>query len=264
MSNMLTARRAILTHRRPRATPCFVGCTPISVTSSPPYRLVCPARCAPLRCALAPNAARVAAATLVVAGAVLRGHGIPHGSRLASACALAISAALLLRASAPRSTQTSSDESERFAGSRAMWADDEDEEESAPAQAPTRGLFRGAMDGARALLAAVVLPLLDAVRLLVSDIQTAMRSRSRAGSDPYFAKRPPRARRAGPSRSWSWAPPPPRSQNASKTQQIDDGLTEEERQIKMVGDAARQAAETARDGAKQAGKVFKSFLDGFK
>eukprot|EP00171_Calliarthron_tuberculosum_P011643 IDg11643t1 len=177
--------------------PCFVAGIPISATSTTPSRLASP-RCASFRCALAPNAARVAAATLVAAGAVLRGHGLPHVSRIVSACALAISATLLLRPPAPRSVPLPSpDEGGRFAGSRSMWADD-DEEETAPAQAPTRGLVRGALDGARALLAAVVLPLLDAVRLLVSDMRTSFRFRPRPGSDPYFARPPPRTRRAGP------------------------------------------------------------------
>lgn len=205
------------------------------------------------RSALPPTATRATVLALLATGAVLRVHGGGHllASRTVALCALAASAVLVVGTSPQRNDDKKA--VGRFATSRAMWTDDDDDDDNV-ATAPTRGgLLRAILDGSRNFVATFMVPLIDALRLLIADMRTASEKRNTS----FFKPPPPRIKRKSHSQ-WSWTPPSPSPNTRASS---DDMLTEEERQIKLVGDAAREAAKTARKGATSAGRVFKSFLD---
>ncbi len=232
------------TRRRPRT--CFVGAIPLKHAPQHQY-MVCRT---PPRCVLSPNIARFGAATLITAGAALRLHGQHVAGRLFGLTALAVTSMVVLKGTRQPATQAAP--TGRFSGSRAAW--DSSDDEDAKTGAATSGLTRGMLGLARTLLKEVLVPLLDALRLLIADMRTRRRH-----NDSYFMAAPPRtANRTGGDTRWSWQPPTATQHNDSK-----QPLSVEERQVRALGDTARRAAESARGGAQKARDALRNLLDGF-
>lgn len=210
----------------------------------------------PARCALSPNVARVGAATLIAVGAALRLHGQQVVGRLFGLTGIAVTSVILLRGAHPSTATATVPPTSRFSGSRAAW--DSSEEDDLRTAAPTSGFIGGLMNAAR-ILTGVLIPLLDALRVLVADMRTRRRS-----NDPYFRPPPPRPPPSSSSSqsssrgstTWTWEPPTSSGKNRK-------GLSMEEEQLQAIGETARRAAKSARGGAQKARDALRNLLNGF-
>ncbi len=217
-----------------------------------------------------PSARRAATITLLAAAALLRGVGLPAASQGAGCIAVLVSLSLL---TAPRNEKpiVSSPGNALFAGSRSAWAEDEDEEEEASTSPRTLAspvaLVRSLLGVAALFMSTFVVPLLNAIRLAWFDMQVSSR-RASGDADKFFVPRSQdvRRRRRVPWEgvSWEWVSPnmDPSEDDGDREFTDNEGLSEEEMQIRRLGDAAKGAAKTAKSTATHAANVLRGFLDG--
>lgn len=237
--------------RRPRI--CFVNAIPLK--NGPQRYKNTILRKSP-KCALSPNIVRVGAVTLIAAGTSLRINGQHIIGRLFGLSALAMTSMMIMKGT--RSNSPSPTPTGRFSGSRAAWDSSDNIDDDSTTAAPTSGLTRGMLKVARTLLTELLVPLLDALRLLIADIRTQRRNRNNTN---YFTTAPPPPKTVpNNNTTWSW-----QSTSSSPPQQGQTGenLSVEERQIRAVQETARRAAESARGGAQKARNALRNLLDGF-
>lgn len=197
------------------------------------------------RCALSASAPllRLAAASLTAAGCALRLHGVPVAGHVLGGCALGacVAGAALRHAPAKRRPRAS-----KFASSRAMW-DEEDVSASSSATSGGLRLQAAALGAARRLLADVLLPALDALRIALADLRAHGLGAPRASA--YFTP----------------VAPPGRAQAQRRH---GAGLSDEERLVAEAARAAQQlggaASDVAQRGARTATAKLRELLDGFR
>lgn len=158
------------------------------------------------------------------------------GGRLCGMLAFCLAAGLLMgKAGCGHKVNINSSSGSKFGASRASW----DEEESNTtttinsAGAGTKGGFMGAVVALCVRVTRdVLVPFLDACRILLMDLKTPYRR-----GDAYFltAEEAPRY----------------------------GGLSSEEKAIEDVSNAAKRVAEGTRRGVKRAGDALRTLMDGF-
>lgn len=277
-------RDAFYASRRRQGHPCFVH----------PAQLLLRARRAPLRrdrgrclprASLVSSQAprRLCAAALTLTSLALRQSGHPAPAQATAWAGVALAASLVatrqrLESSPPPPARPAP---AAFAGSRASWDEETPSEPPAPrALASPAALLRQALTLARGLLSRVVLPLLHAARVLWYDVRSA--ASLRPSGDKFFSPEAPTAPKRERWREvketkFKWTPPPAPEWAASARAEWDkaskggggpgavgsDGLTEEERQVKILADAAKSAAKGAADVTKGAAEKAERTLRGF-
>lgn len=242
----------------------FVGPTPLhlhstySSTRRRRYRSQVPKCALAPAVVIAPHVARVAAASMIGASFALKAKGaIVYGKLLGAGALCACGLAVFTSSSSSRSgsgngnggggtTTTTS----RFASSRALWDEENSEVASAqkPGAATSGGLYTTALGAMRTLVFSVLLPALDALRVLVSDLRSYGPGPPGRGSAGYFQRVDSEVA-------------------ARRVHSVHTGRvprTAEERQLEALGETARVLGTAANRGAKRARNALQSLLDGFR